>query len=427
MLVTVFIVLFFLMLALGLPIFFSMVLSSALPLFPDMISFVQFAGWSVAKTMNATGVPIVLFIIAGQVMSSGKLTEKIYDVFNYFLGAKTGFMPIVCILTAMFYSSISGSATAVTAAVGGMCLPLLIEMGYDNAFCTSILMCAGVLGFLIPPSTPLTVVIGLADLDLTTGYYGGAVLGIGIGLMLIVYAYLYCLINGNGNPEVIMSHHNKIRAMGFGKVFSDGIWALLSPLIILGGIFSGLFTVAQAAVVSVVYGAIVSVMIYKTLTWKQCIDTIKEGLEVAVPLLVVLFAANILSSCLEALNAATVIAGLIEKSGAGAQLVTFMIMIALFLLGMFMDSGTACYMLVPIVLPVAFKLGVEPYHLLVGMVGIQSIGLVTPPVGLALFTMLPISKLSVGEISKKLWVPLVLFILMCFAFTMFPALTGWIS
>ena len=288
-------------------------------------------------------------------------------------------------------------------------------------------MCAGVLGFLIPPSTPLTVVIGLADLDLTTGYYGGAVLGIAIGLMLIVYAYLYCLINGNGNPEVIMSHHNKIRAMGFAKVFSDGIWALLSPLIILGGIFSGLFTVAQAAVVSVVYGAIVSVMIYKTLTWKQCIDTIKEGLEVAVPLLVVLFAANILSSCLEALNAATVIAGLIEKSGAGAMLVTFMIMAALFVLGMFMDSGTACYMLVPIVLPVAFKLGVEPYHLLVGMVGIQSIGLVTPPVGLALFTMLPISKLSVGEISKKLWVPLILFILMCFAFTMFPGFTAWIS
>ena len=111
MLVTVFVVLFFLMLALG------------LPLFPNVISFVELAGWSVAKTMNATGVPIVLFIIAGQVMSSGKLTEEIYDVFNYFLGAKTGFMPIVCILTAMFYSSISGSATAVTAAVGGMCLP----------------------------------------------------------------------------------------------------------------------------------------------------------------------------------------------------------------------------------------------------------------------------------------------------------------
>ena len=104
-----------------------------------------------------------------------------------------------------------------------------------------------------------------------------------------------------------------------------------------------------------------------------------------------------------------------------------MIMIALFMLGMFMDSGTACYMLVPIVLPVAFKLGVEPYHLLVGMVGIQSIGLVTPPVGLALFTMLPISKLSVGEISKKLWMPLILLILMCFAFTLFPGVTAWIS
>lgn len=429
MLVTLFVVLFALMLALGLPIFFSMALSAALPLALGTSHFVlaDFAGWAVAKTMNATGVPIVLFIIAGQVMSSGKLTEKIYDIFNYFLGAKNGFMPIVCILTAMFYSSISGSATAVTAAVGGMCLPLLAEMGYDVAFCASILMCAGVLGFLIPPSTPLTVVIGLADLDLTIGYGGGAVLGITIGVMLIIYAYIYCKIHGNGNPEVIMAHHKAVRDKGFAAVFKEGIWAILSPVIILGGIFSGLFTVAQAAVVSVVYGAVVSVMIYKTLTWKSCMETVKEGLEVAVPLLVVLFAANILSSALEALDAATVIATLVEKSGAGATLVTFMILLALFLLGMFMDSGTACYMLVPIVLPVAIRLGIEPYHLLVGMVGIQSIGLVTPPVGLALFTMMPIAKLSVGEISKKLWVPLVLFSLICIIFTLVPGITPWIG
>lgn len=428
MLVLIFVILFALMLALGLPIFFSMELTSAIPLLLGTTSFQlgDFAQWVVDNALNATGVPIVLFIVAGQIMSNGKLTEKIYDIFNYFLGAKNGFMPIVCILTAMFYSSISGSATAVTAAVGGMCMPLLVEMGYNPAFCASILMCSGVLGFLIPPSTPLTVVMGLADLDVTTGYAGGAVIGVVIGLVLIVYAYIYCRIRGNGDRAVIMAHHNAIKARGFFNVFKESIWALLSPLIILGGIFSGLFTVAQAAVVSVIYGALVSVLVYKTLDWKSCFETIKDGLEMAVPLLVVLYAANVLSTCLSALDAATVIANLIQSSGAGALLVSLMILAALFLLGMFMDSGTACYMLVPIVLPVAIQLGIQPYQLLVGMVAIQSIGLVTPPVGLALFTMLPIAKLSVGEISKTLWLPLILFVVIGVGFAIFPGLTPWL-
>ncbi|MCD8077206.1 MAG: TRAP transporter large permease [Lachnospiraceae bacterium] len=429
MLVFGFVVLFALMLALGLPIFFSMGLASALPLAIGAGAFTlaDFGAWSIAKTMNSTGVPIVLFIIAGQVMSNGKLTEKIYDIFNYFLGAKNGFMPIVCILTAMFYSSISGSATAVTAAVGGMCMPLLMEMGYNTAFCASILMCSGVLGFLIPPSTPLTVVIGLSDLDITTGYMGGAVLGMTVGIILILYAYIYCRIRGNGNHEVIMAHHMAVKSKGFVAVFKESIWALLSPVIILGGIFSGLFTVAQAAVVSVIYGAVVSVLIYRTLDWKRCMQTVMDGLKTAVPLLVVLFAANVLSTCLEALDAATVIANLIEQSGAGSMVVTLMILLALFLLGMFMDSGTACSLLVPIVLPVAVRLGIHPYQLLVAMVGIQSVGLVTPPVGLALFTMMPICKLSVGEITKTLWLPLVLFIAVCVIFALFPSLTPFLG
>ncbi len=429
LLVVVFVVLFALMLAFGLPIFFSMGFASALPLAisSGYFTLADFGAWAIEKTMNSTGVPILLFIIAGQIMSNGKLTEKIYDIFNFFLGARNGFMPIVCILTAMFYSSISGSATAVTAAVGGMCMPLLMEMGYNTAFCASILMCAGVLGFLIPPSTPLTVVIGLADLDLTTGYIGGAVLGVVVGIMLIIYAYIYCRIRGNGDHEVIMAHHNAVKVKGFAAVFKESIWALLSPVIILGGIFSGLFTVAQAAVVSVIYGALVSVLIYKTLDWKKCLQTVEDGLKTAVPLLVVLFAANILSTCLEALDAATIIANLIEQSGAGSFVITLMILLVLFLLGMFMDSGTACYLLVPIVLPVAIQLGIQPYQLLVGMVGIQSVGLVTPPVGLALFTMMPICKLSVGEITKTLWLPLVLFILLCVIMATCPFLTPFLA
>ena len=429
MLIVLIAVFFGAMLLLGVPLFGAIVAAVALlPLcFADCsFTFAQIADWAISGANYSAGIPIILFIVGGALMSKGKLTQKIFDIFNYFFGNKVGFMPIISILTAMFYSSISGSATAVAAAVGGMCLPLLVEMGYDAAFCAVILMCAGVLGFLIPPSTPLTAGGALLGLDVIPLYSGGTMIGLIIGAALIIYSYLYCRKHGNGNAEVILKHHKEVKDRGFAAVFKDGIWALLSPVIILGGIFSGIFTVAQAAVVSVIYGALVCVFVYKTLTWKECMEAIRDAIKQSLPMVVILMCALILSSCMTQLGAATAIANAISNMGLGVSAVIILILVALTILGMFMDSGAAMAMLSPIVVPVATAMGANPYALFVGIVAVQSMGLITPPFGLVLFMFLPMTKLPLSKIVKQLIVPFVIFMAIAFIFALVPGLSAWL-
>ncbi|MCD8125011.1 MAG: TRAP transporter large permease subunit [Lachnospiraceae bacterium] len=420
---------FGLMIFLGVPLFGSIV--CAVVLLPLVFSscpygVAEIADWAVSGANYSAGIPIVVFIISGALMSKGKLTQKIFDIFDYFLGDKTGFMPIISIMTAMFYSAISGSATAVAAAVGGMCYPILIEMGYEPAFCAVILMCAGVLGFLIPPSTPLTSGAGFVSLDLLTVYKGGAVLGIAIGVVLILYSYIYCRRHGNGDPEIIHNHHMKVRSRGFVAVFKDGIWALLCPVLILGLIFSGLTTVAQTAVISVIYAIIICVFVYKTLDFSGCIETIQNAIRDSLPMLVMLMCALILSSCMKALDAPTMIANAIANMGIGVTAVIALILLAMTLLGAFMDSGAAMAMLVPVVVPVAAAMGANPYALLVAVVAVQSMGLITPPFGLVLFMFLSLTKQPLGKLVKQLIVPFVLFMAMACLFCMVPGLTSWL-
>lgn len=417
------------MFLLGLPIFGAIVCAvAALPLFfaNSPFTFSQIADWAISGANYSAGIPIILFIISGAIMSKGKLTQKIFDIFDYFLGHKVGFMPIISIMTAMFYSAISGSATAVAAAVGGMCYPMLVEMGYDKAFSAVILMCAGVLGFLIPPSTPMTSASGYAGLEVVVTYRGGAVLGIAIGIVLILYSYLFCKKHGNGNMEVIMKHHNEVKAKSFAVVFKEGIWALLCPILILGGIFSGLLTVAQVAAVSVIYAILVSVCFYKTLDWRGCLETIQEAIKSALPMLVILMCALILSSAMSALNAPAMIAEAISNAGIGKTAVVALILIAMTLLGAFMDSGAAMAMTVQVAVPVAAAMGANPYSLVVAIIAVQSMGLITPPFGLVLFMFLSMTNLTVADLVKRLVVPFILFMGMAFLFGMVPALSAWI-
>ncbi|MCD8329461.1 MAG: TRAP transporter large permease subunit, partial [Lachnospiraceae bacterium] len=304
--------------------------------------------------------------------------------------------------------------------------PILVEMGYAPAFCATILMCAGVLGFLIPPSTPLTGAAGFVDLDVLTVYKGGAVLGITIGLILIIYSYIYCQKHGNGNAEFIHNHHMEVRARGFMAVFKEGIWALLCPVLILGLIFSGLTTIAQTAVISVVYAIIICVFVYKTLDFSSCLETIQTAIQDALPMVVMLMCAIILSSCMTALDAPTTIANAISNMGIGTTAVIAIILLAMTLLGAFMDSGSAMAMLVPVVVPVAAAMGANPYALIVAIVAVQSMGLITPPFGLVLFMFLSMTKLSLGKLVKQMIVPFVLFMGMAFLFGMVPGLTAWL-
>lgn len=428
---------FVFMLFLGLPIAYS-TLGSVLiiPLFFSAAPFsfadiTQWATLSAVQSTAVTGVTILFFIMAGNVMADGKLTEKIFDTFAYFLGKRRGFMPIVSILTCMFYGAISGSGPATTAAVGAMCYPILVKLGYEKKFSAAILTCAGCLGMVIPPSIPLAGAAGIAtvytgiEVDVGGLYKIAAVFGCICGLVLIGYAYLHCMRHGNGNEAEILAHNNALRTRSFGSILKESIWAILTPVIILGGIFSGLLDTMEAGAVSLIYGAFVAMFVYKSMDLKGFMGSLVQSLRSAAPLLSMLALANCFGQAMISLDITTMASDALQSAGLSVTMVIVTVLVMMLILGMFMDGGGALGILVPLFLPLIYAMGGEIYSFLVALIICQAIGLTTPPFGMSLFTMCSISDLPIADLSKKALPLIFLLIAVAMVVGLFPALSAW--
>lgn len=375
---------------------------------------------------NNVGLTIVLFMIAGEFMAKGKLTEKIFDTFAYFFGKNKGFMPIISIATCMFYGAISGSGPATTAAVGAMCYPMLVRMGYDKFFSASILVSAGCLGMVIPPSVPLTGAAGLAGgLDLVPLYQIAAVGGVCAGLLLILYAYLHCRIKGDGNQALINESVDNLRKQSFGTLFKDSIWALMTPVLILGTIFSGIADTAQAAVLSLVYSILVAVFIYHTIKPQEILPMFRRCILNAAPLCFLIALSNVFSAGMRALNIPAKLANALIDSGVSSSVLILLILGCMLLLGSFMDCGAAMAILVPLFAPVIINFGMDPYTSIVAIIMCQAVGLCSPLCGLCLFVLCPIVGCSIGQLGKHVIKLSALIVLVSVIIVLFPGLFAW--
>ena len=429
------------MIALFLIVFFAVMLLTGVPLagamFVAAIMLPIFSGGTVYSfdqiTFNAingfiknnVGLTIVLFMVAGDVMSRGKITEKIFNIFAYFLGKARGFMPILSILTCMFYGAISGSGPATCAAVGAMCFPMLVNMGYDKLFSAGILVTAGCLGMVIPPSVPLTGASILSGgMDLAVLYKLGAIAGVGAGILLIVYSYIYCLRHGNGDQKVINEWVDDLRKKGFGAILKDSIWAILSPILVLGVIFAGWADTAQAAALSLVYSVIVSVFVYKSIDLKEIPSVITKSFLNATPILLLCGFAEVFSGGMSALEIPAKMAASLQAANVPNVVLVLMALGIMLILGTFMDAGGAMMLIVPLFYPLMKALGIAPYPVIVGIIMCQAIGLTTPPFGLCLFTMCPMAKCSVMDLGKKVLPMVLLLILIAVVISIVPGLTS---
>ncbi|WP_434309952.1 TRAP transporter large permease [Hominifimenecus sp. rT4P-3] len=397
---------------LSIPIFFG---TSTLELTTMVEAFVQ------GSINTNTGLTILLFILAGELMSRGQLTERIFNVFAYFLGKKKGFMPILSIATCMFYGAISGSGPATTAAVGAMCYPMLVQMGYDRIFSAAILVTAGCLGMVIPPSVPLTGVNALSGgLDLTVLYAVSAVVGVVAGFLIILYAYFYCLRKGNGDQKKINAWVDSLRSRGFASIIKESIWALLTPVIILGSIFSGLADTAEAAALSLIYAVFVSLFIYKTSTFKDVIKTLKKSAINGAPMLIMLSFAQVFSTGLAATNLANVLTNGILGNNMSPTILMCTFCILMLIMGCV--NGLNWIQLLPLLFPIMVQTGLEPFTCCVALVLTQAIGLCTPPIGLCLFVMQPMAKCSIGELGKAMLPYLAILVILVFILVLCPGL-----
>ncbi|MBS5703928.1 MAG: TRAP transporter large permease [Butyricicoccus pullicaecorum] len=349
---------------------------------------------------SITLIAIPMFVLSGIIMARGGISKKLFNVFSYFIGDKTGGLPCAVVITCLFYGAISGSAPATTAAVGAMTIPILVGLGYDLTFCAALVAISGGLGVIIPPSIPFILYSMNSGASVGELFIAGILPGILIGVCLMLYSIYYCKKHGEDKGK-LRENIKDLREQGFLKVFMDSFWALLSPVIILGSIYGGICTPTEAAVISVIYALVICLFVYKTLAWNEIYAVLREGVETYAPILFILGAAQAFSRVLTLTQAPQMLAETMGSAFSSKVALILIINVFLLFVGMVMDTGPAILILTPILVPIVKAAGIDPVHFGVIMIVNLAIGFVTPPIGNNLYVASTLTKLPVTSIAKK--------------------------
>lgn len=337
---------------------------------------------------------IPFFILAGGLMQSSGIARRLVNLANTIVGHMTGGLATVAIITAMFFAAISGSGTATVITIGAILIPTMIAKGYPNGFSSSTLSAAGALGIIIPPSIPLIIYGIAAQVSVSDMFLAGIVPGIIITVSLLLLTFTYS--KKNNLPKLPKSSFSEVI-----KTFLEAIPALIMPVIVLGGIYGGVFTPTEASVIAVVYAFIVG-LIYKELKVANLIKTLIDSAVTTAVIMIIIATSGLFSFFIQINYIPDLLTELL--SGVTSNPYLFMIVINLILLivGMFMEGSAAILILTPLFLPLATMAGIDPVHFGIVMVVNLAIGLITPPVGLNLFAAAQISGISIKAISKSI-------------------------
>ncbi len=418
-------ILFFIFLLLAIPISIALGIVSVMPgaFDPSFTASAQYVVRSMFGGVDSFPLLAVpMFVLSGMIMARGGVSKKLFDVFAFFFGKFTGGMPTAVIITCLFYGAISGSAPATVAAVGSMTIPILIAMGYDKTFSTALIALAGGLGVIIPPSIPF-IMYGMASGESVSALFmAGIMPGIVIALLLIAYAVYYCHRHGEDKEKI---HHmvNQLHEKGLFNLFKESIWALMAPVIILGCIYSGIASPTEAAVISVFYSLIVSMLVYKTIKLKNIWGIFVEATKTYAPILFIIAASMAFSRVLTLMQVPQTISAWILATTTNKIVILIIINVFLIFVGMVMDTTPSIMILTPILLPVVTQVGVDPIHFGAIMVVNLAIGFVTPPIGLNLFVASSLTDIPVMDIAKRA-MPLVgYFIVALILITFIPSIS----
>ena len=354
-----------------------------------------------ASTSKFVLLAIPFFILAGNIMERAQISRKLIRLAETCVGHTKGGLAIVCVVVACFFAAISGSGPATVAALGLVLIPGMIRSGYSPAFSAALMGCAGAIGVIIPPSITFVVFGSIADTSIGDLFKAGLVPGLIMGTALILAALL---VGRKTELKSLPKASSKERW----DAFKDAFWGLLMPVIILGGIYGGIFTPTEAAAVAVVYGLVVGLFLYKTIKVKDLYDLIIDSASTTATVMFITAAASLFAYVLTRARLDVAISdGLVSISG-GSSFVFFLIVnVILLIAGCFLDSTSALYIFTPLFVPVAQALGIDMIHLGVVMIVNLAIGLFTPPVGVNLYVACGVAKVDLKQISKAV-VPLLI-------------------
>ncbi|KHF38741.1 TRAP transporter large permease [Halalkalibacter okhensis] len=339
---------------------------------------------------------VPFFILAGEIMGKGGISDRLFRVANSLVGNKTGGFAIATIITCMFFAAISGSGPATVAAIGGIMIPAMVREGYDKKFATAVVAAAGSLGVIIPPSIPMVIYGVVGSVSIGDMFIAGIIPGLLVGLALIIYTYFHSRKKGyKGKGE-------KPTIANIAKATWEAKWALLIPIIILGGIYGGVFTPTEAAVIAVVYGLVAGLFLYKELKIKQLPRVITDAALTTATVLIIVGSATAFGRLLTIEQIPYQVAEAMMAISENPLVIILLITLLLLIVGCFMDTIAAIIILTPILLPIAVSLGYDPIHFGIIMVLNLAIGFITPPLGVNLFVGSGISGLSIETLSKAI-------------------------
>mgnify|MGYP001159203211 FL=1 len=363
---------------------------------------------------------IPYFILAGALMLEGGISKRLVDLADSILGFVTGGLAMVTVLACMFFAAISGSGPATVSAIGSFMIPAMKERGYDSGFAAALAACAGSIGVIIPPSIPFVIYGVVAQVSIGDMFIAGVIPGIMLGVALMTVCYFVSLKKG------YLGSGQRPSVKSIGKAFKEAVWALIIPVIVLGGIYGGIFTPTEAAVVTVVYSFIVGKFIYKELTLKKIYNCLLDSSLVNGVTQFMIGLSMAFASYLALAQIPSTVASWLASISSIPWVTLLIINIFLLILGCFVDNIPAVIILTPILLPIMKQLGVDPIHFGLFLTVNLAVGFVTPPYGINLFVATAISGESIEAISKNLLYFIAAMILCVFLFTNIPGLSLWL-
>ncbi len=385
---------FFGLLALGVPVAVAIGLSSLVALQVDGLPIMVVVQRMFAGTDSFALIAVPFFILAGDIMASGMVSRKLVEFADALFGFVKGGLSIVAVLAGMFFAAISGSGAATTAAVGSTLIPELKRKGYEESQAASLIAASGTIGVVIPPSVPMIIYAVLAEQSVARLFLNGFIPGIVMGLGLIGVALLQAY-QRNYPRGSKLSLRNIVRTL------FDAFWGLLTPIIILGGIFSGIFTPSEAAVVAVNYALMVSLFIYRDLTLREIYALMIRSVITTGVIMFVIATSAALSWTLANWSIPTLIADSVLSVSSRPMIILLLITGVILITGVFMETASALIILTPVFLPLVNAMHIDLIHFGLIMVVGLAIGMITPPVAINLYVASSITKLPLERISAS--------------------------
>ena len=414
------IILFLLVLSfLGMPIYLALGIGTLVALNSANTTMLILPQKIFAGMNSSSLLAIPFFILAGNLMSRS-ITTKLIDVADALIGRIKGSLAMVTVLASTLFGAISGSAVATASAIGGITINAMQDKKYPKSFSTAVAAISSILGPVIPPSIPLIVYASVVTNASVAGLFIGSLLP---GIILSALMVLYC---GYYGKRYDLPSSSKKTPKEIAIAFKDGIWALLMPVIILGGIFGGIFTPTEAAAVSVSYALIISFTVYKDLSFKQMCDSFYEASISTASVMIMIGLSKASSYVVVTSGLPQQLLNLFTAITSNKYIILLLINILFLIIGMLMEASAAIIMMTPILLPVLTAFNIDILHFGVMMSLNLSIGVVTPPVGLSLLVCNQIGKTSLWDTVKSMFPMFIICLLVLTLVTYIPSLTTWL-